>query len=81
MGLGAGDPERTVAAGNVLELEPALGGVEPGALVGTNHRHRARRLDLFDEVADALSEGRGDLHQARDRRRHAALLDFVNRCG
>src|SRR6516225_5901968 len=37
VGLGAGNPERAVTAGDVLGLKPLLGGVRPGALVGTDH--------------------------------------------
>src|SRR6185369_842305 len=38
-------------------------------------------VGLLDEVADALAQGRGDLHEARDRRGHPALLDLVYRGG
>src|SRR3954470_2769644 len=81
VGLRARDEERPVAPGDVVEDEPLLRGVQPRALVAADDRHRPQPVGLLDEPADALAERRGDLHEARDRRRHAALLDLVDRGG
>src|SRR6185312_537802 len=79
--LRARSEERAVAPGHVLQFEPALGGVELGALVAAHDGHRSQRVGLLDEVAHAAPEGGGHLHEARDGRRHAALLDLVDRGG
>ena len=77
-GFGARDQERPVAPGEVREVEPLLGRVDLRALVAADDAD-VRRCGLLDEVRHAAPERRRDLHQARDRRRHAALLDLVHR--
>src|SRR5215208_5042990 len=47
-------------------------------LGAADEANRSRRVGFVDEVTDAAPEGRGDLHQARDGGRHAALLDLVD---
>src|SRR5690349_5660334 len=79
--LRARGEERAVAPGHVLQLEAALGGVELRALVAAHDGHRPQRVGLLDEVPHAAPERGGHLHEARDGRRHAALLDLVNRGG
>src|SRR4029079_18823334 len=81
VGLRAGDEERSVATGDVVEDEALLGGVQPGALVAPDDRDRPQPVGLLDEVADALAQRVRYFHEARDRRGHPALLDLVDRGG
>jgi hypothetical protein len=75
--LGARHREAAVPAGQVAQLEPLLGRVDLRALVAADHVH-VRVLGLVDEVRHALAQRGSHLHQRRDGRRHAALLDLVD---
>jgi hypothetical protein len=78
--LGARDQEGAVAPGQVAQVQPLLGGVDLRALVAA-HDADVRARGLVDEERDTAPERCRDLHQARDRRRHAALLDLVHGSG